>query len=126
MNYRQTILDLLTEHGAMTLRELSAEINIDPDTLRGYVGSLRQRRPGVIYIHSYRRDEDGGRLYPRALYAIGNQPDAKPLKKLSRSEYNRRAKSKMKACVASVFHLGLVNRPAREKLAVNESFRKSA
>lgn len=118
MTYRQRILDLLAEHGPMTLRELAHDIGISADLLRCYVGSLRQRRPGVIYIDSYRRDEDGGRLYPRALYALGNKPDAKRPKKLTQSEYNRRAREKAKVRVASVFHLAFINKPNREKVSV--------
>lgn len=118
MTYRQQILDLLAEHGPMTMRELADDIGIGADLLRCYVGSLRQRRPGVIYIHSYRRDEDGGRLYPRALWALGNKPDATRPPKLTHTEYNKRARAKARARVASVFHLAYVNRRNSVKMGV--------
>lgn len=102
----------------MTQREIAEELGLDPDLLRGYMGSLRQKRPGVLYIHSYRRDEDGGRLYPRALWAVGNRPDAKRPKPLPKSVYNKRGKDKMRKRVASVFHLGLVNKPNKVKASL--------
>lgn len=110
MSIRQRIMELL-EEGPMTMRELAEAIGVEPDVVKGYIGSLRQRTPGVLYIHSYRRDEDGGRLYPRALWALGNSPDAKRPKPLPRSEYNRRGKAKMKTRVASIFHVALANKP---------------
>ena len=99
----------------MTVRELAEAVRAEPEIIKGYIGSLRQRRPGVLYIHGYRRDEDGGRLYPRALWALGNLPDAKRPKPLPRKEYNRRGKAKMKTRVASVFHIALANKPNHVK-----------
>lgn len=110
MSVRQQIIDLLTASGPMTQRELAEELGLEIDLLRGYIGALRQRSPGVLYVHSYRRDEDGGRLYPRALWAVGNEPDAKRPKPLPKTVYNKRGKDKMKTRVASVFHLGVVNK----------------
>jgi hypothetical protein len=110
MSVRQQIIDLLTASGPMTQREMAEELGLDVDLLRGYIGALRQRRPGVLYVHSYRRDEDGGRLYPRALWAVGDKPDAKRIKPLPKAVYNKRGKDKMKTRVASVFHLGVVNK----------------
>lgn len=118
MSVRQKIISLLEAQGPMTQREIAEELGIHIDTLRGYIGSLRQRRPGVLYVHSYRRDEDGGRLYPRALWAVGDKPDAKRPPKLSKQVYNKRGKDRMKSRVASVFHLAYVNKTNRVKAAL--------
>lgn len=115
MSVRQQIIQLLSVEGPMTQREIAEALGLDHDTLRGYIGALRQKRPGVLYVHSYRRDEDGGRLYPRALWAVGNRRDAKRLEPLPKSVYNKRGKDKMKTRVASIFHLGSVNKTNKEK-----------
>jgi hypothetical protein len=116
MSVRRQIVDLLTSEGPMTQREMADQLGIDIDLLRGYIGALRCKKPAVLYVHSYRRDEDGGRLYPRALWAVGNQPDAKRPKPLPKSVYNKRGKDKMKKRVASIFHLGSVNKTNKEKV----------
>lgn len=126
MSLRQQIIDLLTELGPLTQREIADQLGMDIDDVRGYIGSLRQRRPGVLYVHSYRRDADGGRLYPRALWAAGDQPDAPRIRRLSKSEYNRRGKLAMKRRIASVFHLGMVNTNNAAKRSFNDSFKQDS
>ena len=119
---RQQIVDLLIELGPMTMREIAAELKIDLDRIRSFVGSTRQKKPGVIYIHSYRRDEELGRLYPRAVWAAGNLPDAKRPPKLGHPEYNRRARKKRKQAVASIFHLHLKYENNQAKLNLSKTF----
>lgn len=110
----------------MTMREIADQLKTDVDTIRHFLGALRCKRPGVIYIHSYRRDEDGGRLYPRALWAAGNLPDAKRLPRLDKKETSRRARLKRKKLVASVFHLSLINENKQSKLNLSKTFNASA
>jgi len=124
-NCRQKIVDLLIEFGPMTMREIADQLKTDVDTIRHFLGALRCKRPGVIYIHSYRRDEDGGRLYPRALWAAGNLPDAKRLPRLDKKETSRRARLKRKKLVASVFHLPLINENKQSKLNLSKTFNAS-
>lgn len=122
MSVRQKILDLLTTYGPMTQREIAYELKLDMEYVRGYIGAIRQKKPRVLYVHSYRRDEDGGRLYPRALWAVGDKPDAKRLPRLSKTQYNKRGKAKMKHQVASIFHTAFVNKNNTKKLSVSRSF----
>lgn len=117
-------MDLLKELGPMTMREIADQLRIDLDRIRSFIGSTRQKKPGVIYIQSYRRDEDGGRLYPRAVWAAGNLPDAKRPPKLGHPEYNRRARKKKK--VASIFHLHLKHENNQAKLNLSKTFNASA
>ena len=119
---RQKIIDLLTELGPMTMREIADQLKTDINQVRCFIGSVRQKKPGVIYIQSYRRDEDGGRLYPRALWAAGNLPDAKRPPKLGHPEYNRRARLKKKKAVASIFHLHLKYENNQTKLNLSKTF----
>ena len=122
---RQKIVDLLTELGPMTMREIADQLKIDLDRIRSFIGSTRQKKPGVIYIQSYRRDEELGRLYPRAVWAAGNLPDAKKPPKLGHPEYNRRARKKRKKAVASIFHLHLKYEKNQAKLNLSKTFNAS-
>lgn len=119
---RQKIVSLLTELGPMTMREIADQLKIDLDRVRNFIGATREKKQGVIYIQSYRRDEDGGRLYPRAVWAVGNLPDAERPPKLGRSEYNRRFKIKKKKAVASIFHLHLKYENNQAKLNLSKTF----
>lgn len=84
---RSKILNLLQELGPMTARELAEQLKIKHVN---QIAAALQGRDN-FHISGYRRDEDGGRLYPRALYAYGPGKDAKKPPKLSKQEYNRRA-----------------------------------
>lgn len=106
----------------MTMREIADQLKTNIDRIRNFIGSVRAKKPGVIYIQSYRRDEDGGRLYPRAVWAAGNRPDAKRLPRLDKKETSRRARLKRKKLVASVFHLPLIYENKRTKLNRSKSF----
>lgn len=125
MTKRQQIIDLLKQLGPMTQREIADQLGLDADLVRGYIGALRQQKPGVLYIHSYRRDEDGGCLYPRALYAVGKRKDAERLPRLTKAEYNKRGKDKMRLRPASIFHVGLANATNAEKKFFNQKFQRS-
>lgn len=123
MSKRQQIIKLLQEFGPMTQREIADQLDMGVDLVRGYIGALRQRKPGVLYIHSYRRDEDGGRLYPRALWAAGRRKDAERLPRLTKPEYNKRGKDKMRRRPASIFHVaGLANATNAVMQSFNQKF----
>lgn len=58
-----------------------------------------------IHISGWRRDEDGGRLYVRALYSVGSKRDASKPPPLTRADYTRRYRART-TVVPSIFHLG--------------------
>lgn len=112
---RSKILNLLQELGPMTARELAEQLKIK------HVNQIAAALQGCDHFHisGYRRDEDGGRLYPRALYAFGPGKDAKKPPKLSRQEYNRRSKAKMRKTVSSVWDLGIFYEDRRKHALSN-------
>lgn len=89
----------------MTAREIAEELGLKHITQVS--AALGPFRGTLVRVGGWRRDEDGGRLYPRALYAAGPGVDAPKPEKLPRSEYNRRARHKLRSQVASVWELGL-------------------
>jgi hypothetical protein len=112
---RLRILTLLQELGPMTARELAEQLKIK------HVNQIAAALQGCDHFHisGYRRDEDGGRLYPRALYAYGPGKDAKKPPKLSRQEYNKRSKAKMRKTVSSVWDLGIFYEDRRKHALSN-------
>ena len=112
---RSRILNLLQELGPMTARELAEQLKIK------HVNQIAAALQGCDHFHisGYRRDEDGGRLYPRALYAYGPGKDAKKPPKLGKQEYNRRAKEKMRKTVSSVWDLGIFYEDRRKHALSN-------
>lgn len=111
---RSRILNLLKENGPLTAREIATELKLP------YVNQVAAALGDCpnFHIYSYRRDEDGGRLYPRALYAYGPGKNAPKPKPLTRVEYNKRSKLKIKRTVTSVWDLGVPSRN-RKKHAVS-------
>jgi len=104
MSRRIRILALLKEHGPMTAREIAEELDIpDVCAVRAALAYIPGGGPKDYHIAGYRRDNDGGRLYPRALYAAGPGEDAKKLKPLSSAECQRRWKKVRVHKAASVF-----------------------
>lgn len=111
---RSRVLNLLRENGPLSAREIAAELRLEtPNRVTAALHGSKE-----FHIHSYRRDEDGGRLYPRALYAYGPGRDTPKPKPLTRVEYNKRSKAKMKRTVTSVWDLGIPSRD-RKKHAVS-------
>jgi hypothetical protein len=112
---RLRILTLLQELGPMTARELAEQLKIK------HVNQIAAALQGCDHYHisGYRRNEDGGRLYPRALYAYGPGKDAEKPPKLSTQEYNRRAREKMRKKVSSVWDLGIFYEDRRKHALSN-------
>ena len=107
---RSRILSLLKDNGPLTAREIATELKL---THINQVASALGDCPD-FHIDSYRRDEDGGRLYPRALYAYGPGRNASKPKPLTKVDYNKRSKLKMKRTVTSVWDLGIPSRERRK------------
>lgn len=55
----------------------------------------RLREQGRVFISQWERNETGGRLYPRAIYALGSGPDARKPPRLSKKVYRARYRAKL-------------------------------
>lgn len=86
----------------MTAREVAEDLGIEVDHARAAISRMHG---STLRICAYRRDTDGGRLYPRPVYAMEAGVDAKPPRRLSRTEYNRRYRARTRGMVNSVFNL---------------------
>lgn len=95
----------LREHGAHSARELAQDLGLPFESVR--VRLAEMKRAGRVFVAGWRRDEDGGRLYPRALWALGAGPDKARPPRLTATQYNARYRQRQRVAVPSVFHLGL-------------------
>lgn len=113
------ITRLLKEEGGLTRAEVCDRLGLD----RRYVSAVitRMNKPGAvtpkrIYITHYVHDNAGERRYPRAVYDLGDKPDAKKPKsdlKAIRQRYRERQRGLLKG--NSVFNLGLTRRQLKEQ-----------
>lgn len=95
------ILEMLAT--PMVSRDVAEELGISPSYARKLVSEMRRRK--LIHINAYRREELHGKLYPRAVYAVGHRRSASKLKPLSTTEYNQRYRTRKRGAVPSVFSL---------------------
>jgi hypothetical protein len=112
------ILRMFAEHGEMTRKEVCDAIGLD----RMYISSILTRLnkagktlPKRIHVVRYVYDEEGARRYPRAVYALGDLPDAKKPKsdpKENQKRYREGLRRRMTG--NSVFNLGLTRRQYTE------------
>lgn len=106
------------DHGEMTRQEVCDAIGLD----RMYVSAIISRMnkasktmPKRVYVVRYIFDQEGERRYPRAVYALGDKPDArrpKSDKKEVRRRYLENLRKRM--TTNSVFNLGLTRREYQE------------
>lgn len=105
------IMRLLDEEGPMTRAEVCKRLGRPKDEIAAVVSRLNKRSPVAgrrIYVREYVYDMEGERTYPRAVYAIGDKPNAKRPDS-DKKEIKRRywARSQLKLRANSVFNLGL-------------------
>ena len=100
-----TLLKLIENEPGLNCRELAAQLDIDVHCTCGMLSALKNKHK-LIYISGWRRDEESARLYPRALYSVGQEENAKKPGKLKKTTTNRRHNHKRRSMVTSVFDLG--------------------
>jgi hypothetical protein len=114
------ILHALETVGPMTRVELCAHLGID----RGIGAAIANRmaRPSAtmpkrVHIAAYVYDQEGQRRYPRAVYAIGDMPDAKRPKSDVKANKRRYIQAKVaRFKMNSVFNMGLTRRQVEERI----------
>lgn len=115
------ILDALEHLGPMSRSEMSKHMNLPRQDCAAIFTrlsrpSLRPVGPKRIYIQSWRFDEEGERRYPRAVYAIGDLPDA-PKPAVSTKANSRRYRKNLKLRrFANVMHIGATQKAQSESI----------
>lgn len=112
--HTQRILQLLAEEGPMSRAEICARLGVEKFVSSAIVSRLNRawpKTPKRVYVCAYVYDMEGERRYPRAVFALGDLPDAKR-PKVDRLEVRRRAEQKKRALRTQnfVFNLALPRR----------------
>ena len=114
------VLRMLEEEGPMTRAEICKQLKRDKDDIAAVVTRLHKRSPDAgkrVYVKEYVYDMEGERYYPRAVYALGDKPDAKkPIADqlaVKRRYWERR---KLRFTANSVFNLALTRRQLEERI----------
>ena len=108
------ILQVLADFGPMTrgqvCRELGSTVHVAGRVLHRLAKPSR-RHPKRVHISGWVRDDDVGRKYLRAVYALGDKPDApKPRIDVNKEKWWSQRDRVARRRTASVFNLGLTSR----------------
>lgn len=106
----QRILRMLAELGPMTRLEICRELEPNAQNISSLVSALLREQPcnpRRVHISGWICEIEGGRRYPRAIYALGDKPDAKRPRPMKRAEIVARYRAALcaKYRANSVFHL---------------------
>lgn len=105
------VLATLEKHGPMTVLEMARRMGVTRDNLAAVVFRMSKatpRRPKRLYITGWVREVPQSRSILRAVYDIGDEPDAKRPKALTTLEATRRYRARQNVVRRQnfVFHLG--------------------
>ena len=106
------ITSCLETYGPMTRSEICHHIGMDRMNCSAVITRMSKagaRTPRRIHISGYTHDSEMGRRYPRAIYDLGDQPDAKKLNRQEHRRDNRRRSDKRRTAhntMNFVFNLG--------------------
>lgn len=119
-NVCSQILALLADVGPMTRSEICSNLGRDKHTVASIVSRLNKvgRRTGKrrIYITHYVYDMEGERMYPRAVYALGNKENAaRPVKDVKATKARYWARRKARYTQNSVFNLAMTRKQFEER-----------
>jgi hypothetical protein len=114
LNRGQRVIDTtaaIVEFGEITAMELAEHLGITRYDAHAVLNRMNKRtKAGLkrIYVVRYIDDHDGARTYPRAVFAMGDKPDARKPKAdqlaVKRKYY---ARLKSRTTMNSVFNLGM-------------------
>lgn len=105
---------VLSQSGPMTRSQIEDELGVGKNQVSSVLTRMRRRdKSGVkrIHIKSWQYTHEGGRRYPRAVYAIGDKPcrqKPKPDLMANKRRYIAGKRGVLKANFA--FNLGLTDR----------------
>ena len=111
------ITQLLEQYGPMTRNEICNHLDVNRMNISAVIS--RMIRPGVdtprrLHISGYTHDGEGARRYPRAIYAIGDLPDAKKLNRQENRRDARKRSDKRRAAHNTMNFVFNLARPRRE------------
>lgn len=111
------IISALEIYGPMTRSEICFHLGMDRMYCSAVITRMAKSGPKIpqrIYISGYTYDSEGARRYPRAIYAIGDLPDAKKPNRQASKRDNRRRSDKRRAAHNTMNFVFNLAKPRRE------------
>jgi hypothetical protein len=102
----------LETYGPMTRSEICFHLDMDRMNCSAVITRMAKagaKTPKRIHISGYTHDSEHGRCYPRAIYDLGDKPDAKKMNRQENRREARRRSDKRRAVhntMNFVFNLG--------------------
>lgn len=95
------VLDVLTRVGPLTSREVTEFFpGVSHENVSAVVSTLRNLATPRIHICAWTRDNGHGKSYLRAVYAVGDGPEARKPRPLSNRERCARRRAKQRPVAA--------------------------
>ena len=110
----ELIITKLEDYGPMTRAELCQTLGLSHDYVSAVISRLVRQTltmPKRVHISGYVYDADGLKRYPRAVFSVGDKPDAKRPradKLANRRRYEQSKRTRLSG--ASVFTWGLTRK----------------
>lgn len=108
---RNRILAAIEESGGMTRAEIEKAVGLSREHVSVVVSRLNKagaKGPKRIYISHYVHDQEGAKKYPRAVYCLGDNEDAKkPKTDVNKTRREWAALRLRRFKNSSVFNLGV-------------------
>ena len=101
------ILEAIKEYGPMTQAALDECLGVRCASIVSRMRYKQKRAPKRLYVKEYVQTHDNLRVYPRAVYAIGDRTDAKKPKPDGAANSRKWREKQKKLALNSVFALGL-------------------
>ena len=108
----QKIIDLIMHLGPLTREEICVHLNMDRMNVSAVISRMNKASvatPKRLRITGYTSDSEVSRRYPRAIYDLGDKPDAKKLNRKATRRESRKRYDKKRAVINTmnfVFNLG--------------------
>lgn len=107
----QAVTEALERDGPMTTAMVSAVIGEGRTKIGSVLSRMNRNNKTLgrrVYIESWTTEEEGsGKMYPRAVYALGDKKNAPRPPKMSCSERTKRWRNAKRQRVSSVFDLAI-------------------
>lgn len=114
---KAAVIAALGELGPLTRIEVCRELGLGREFVSGVVSRLH--RIGLVHISGYVLDDERGKRYPRAQYALGPGRDAKkPAESASKCSSRSQKVRRIRIQTSSVFNLGLTRAQCWERKRV--------
>lgn len=110
--------------GPMTVSQLAEDTGCGREAIRKAMSrAAAQPRPRQVHVKAWAHEDEGGRTYPRQVYALWDGPNKARPKPMGRAEIVRRWNHKRARLMraASVFSLAVTVREARRAQTMGEA-----